>query len=100
MQVGQSALSIMLSLLNYVSKCLWVCCIALNIANVVYVSAGWYCKICYQSDTSYKKHFILKFCALYILNFGYDTDTSVGVDVGIDKYLAWSADIFILFAQK
>lgn len=40
MQVGQSALSIMLSVLNYVSKCLWVCCIALNIPNVVYVSAG------------------------------------------------------------
>lgn len=28
------------------------------------------------------------FCALYILNFEYDTDTSVGVNIGIDKYLA------------
>lgn len=34
------------------------------------------------------KNFFLKFCALYILNFEYDTDTSIGVDVGIDKYLA------------
>lgn len=34
------------------------------------------------------KSIFFKLCALHILNFGYDTDTSVGIEVGIDKYLA------------